>query len=106
MSSFKDFISNDLDTFVNTDEFAVDISIEGENVSVVLDDETMIERQLAKPIEGALHKEELFFYLKVSALTFYPRPDNIVIFDKVHWRIVDVQEDMGLFTVTCERMSA
>lgn len=102
MPNFKDFAESDLDlVFVNEEEFGTKVIIEGEDVVVVLDDEKMAEKQLIKGVEG-FHIEELLFYVKKSALSFYPRPDNIVVYDNVSWKITKVQEDLGLFTVTAE----
>lgn len=103
--NFRDFLQQDLNTFINPTEFGVPIKIEDETVLVVLDDEVMKERQLAKQIEGELHTEELLFYVRKIDLSFYPRPDNLVFFDNVRWQVVDIQEDEGMFTVTCERVS-
>ncbi|HJF34177.1 MAG TPA: hypothetical protein K8V56_20640 [Sporosarcina psychrophila] len=103
MKTFKDFLHNDIGIFINTNEFATTLIIEGESVDVLLDDEKMVERQLAKQLE--LHNEELLFYVEKSKLSFYPRPDNTVRFDNVVWRVLQAQEDEGLLTVTAERVS-
>ncbi|MER2169030.1 MAG: hypothetical protein ABS938_00185 [Psychrobacillus psychrodurans] len=102
MPSFKDFAESDLDSvFLNPDEFGTPVLVEGELVVVVMDDEKMVERKLFKGAEG-FHTEELLFYVKRNALSFYPRPDNIIVYDNVSWKITKVQEDLGLFTVTAE----
>lgn len=105
MMNFKDFLHQDLNTFINANEFGTTIKIEDEEVNVVPDDEKMVERKLAKNIEGELQNEELLFYVKKSDLSFYPRPDNVVNFDNIRWVISHVQEDEGMFTITCERVS-
>ncbi|MEK3955312.1 hypothetical protein [Psychrobacillus sp. FSL K6-1464] len=105
MPSFKDFAESDLDSvFLNPEEFGTPVLIEDELVVVVMDDEKMVERKLFKGAEG-FHTEELLFYVKRNALSFYPRPDNLVVFDNVDWKITDVQEDVGLLTVSGERVS-
>ena len=100
---FKNQIQDDLSVFLNQDEFGTTLTIEDELVVVVPDDEKMIERQLGKQLE--LHNEELLFYVEKSKLSFYPRPDNVVRFDNVVWKVSQVQEDEGLFTITAERVS-
>lgn len=105
MPSFKDFAESDLDSvFLNPNEFGTPVLIDDELVVVVMDDEKMVERNLLKGAEG-FHTEELLFYVNRNALSFYPRPDNLVVFDNVEWRIKDVQEDLGLLTVSSERVS-
>lgn len=103
--NFKSLIEADLKTFINPNEFGELAIIEGEEVIIVTDAETMKERQLAKEIEGELHEEELLFYVEKEEISFYPRSDNIVIIDEVQWKITDVQEDQGLFTITAELVS-
>ena len=102
---FKETLEDDLKTFLNFNEFGELAIIEGESVTVVLDADKMTERQLAKGLEGDLHNEALLFYVEKSKLSFYPRPDNTAIIDGVKWRIKNVQEDIGLFTVTVEANS-
>lgn len=103
--NFKDVLQDDLKTFLNFNEFGETAVIEGEQVIVVLDADKMTERQLAKGLEGELHNEELLFYVEKSLLSFYPRPDNTAVIDGVKWRIKDVKEDIGLFTITAELIS-
>lgn len=103
--NFKGLVENDLKTFVNSTEFGQAAIIEGELVTVVLDDDKMVERQLAKEIEGELHKERLLFYVEKSLLSFYPRPGNLAVIDDVKWEVAEVQEDQGLFTITTELYS-
>ncbi|MEK5069810.1 hypothetical protein [Sporosarcina sp. FSL K6-1508] len=103
MKTFKDFLNSDLGIFINEGEFGTKLTIEDELVVVVLDDDKMVERQIGKQLE--LHNEELLFYVEKSKLSFYPRPDNVVRFDDVVWKVSQVQEDAGLLTVTAERVS-
>lgn len=103
--NFKNLIEDDLKTFLNFNEFGEPAIIEGEPVIVVLDADKMTERQLAKGLEGDLHNEELLFYVEKSQLSFYPRPDNTAVIDGVKWRVTNVQEDIGLFTITVEANS-
>ena len=103
--NFKDIVATDMDNvFFNATEFATELNIEGENILVVLDDDQMKQRQLRKGMEG-VHTEELLFYVQKKSLTFYPRPDNIVRYDDVNWMITECEEDLGMFTITAERMS-
>ena len=99
MPIFRDFIESDLDVFINSDEFATDAIIEDEEVVVTLDNDSLNERKLNNRKEG-LHTEELFFFVKKSDLTFYPRPDNQVEIDGDHWYVTNVDEDEGLFEIT------
>lgn len=105
MPTARDYFLKDLQTFINPDEFAVQATIEGETVNVVIDTEKLKERQLANYAEG-LHTEELLFHVVKKELSFYPRPDNRVKVDGSHWKVIDVQEDEGLFVITVELISA
>lgn len=103
--TFKDFLESDLQkTFFNTGEFATTIIFEGESVDILLDDDMLKQQQLKKGQTGA-HKEELLFYVRKSQLLFYPRPDNIALFDNCRWLVKEVSEDLGMFTIKAERTS-
>lgn len=103
-SDFKSFAKLDMFTFINTCEFGSTAIIDGETVNVVIDNETLVERQLQQGAEG-LHTEGLLFYVEKEALSFFPRPDNIVRIGTDNWKIINVQEDDGMLTVTAEWVS-
>lgn len=105
MPRLRDFFESDLDTFVNDDEFAVKAMIEDEEVSVVIDNEKLAERQSNNHTEG-LNTEELLFSVIKSRLSFYPRPGNRVRVDGALWNITNVQPDEGLLIITAEWVSA
>ncbi|WP_313891127.1 hypothetical protein [Psychrobacillus sp.] len=103
---FKAQMENDIsNTFLNPDEFGENINFENEDVVVLIDDDEMKKRQLRKGVRG-VHTEDLLFYVKRSAISFYPRPDNIVFYDNVKWLVVDCKEELGMLVVLCERTSA
>ncbi|WP_100406669.1 head-tail joining protein [Bacillus solitudinis] len=105
MPKLRDYFFSDLLTFINSDEFAVKAIIEDEEVDVVLDSDKLKERQMNNHTEG-IHTEELLFHVSKSGLSFYPRSGNRVRVDGSLWKVIDVQEDEGLFTITVEWVSA
>lgn len=99
--NFKDFLEADIqNTFINSDEFAESIDIDGETVNVVIDNDKLQEIKL-KDKEG-LHKAELLFYVSKKEMPFYPRSGQRFTFDDVSYYVTDVIDDLGMFEVSAE----
>ena len=98
-------IANDLDNvFFDTDEFAIETTIEGEIVNIIPDEDSLKKWQGKKGQEG-VHDEELLFYVVRKDLSFYPRPDNVLQYDECKWIITECSEDLGMLTVKAKRVS-
>lgn len=99
MARLRDFFESDLDLVINEDEFAEEVDIEGELVTVVLDSDALKEMQLSNGGEG-LANSELLFHVKKSKLSFEPFPEQQILFNNKLYYVSDVKEDIGLYTVT------
>lgn len=99
MPKIRDYFANDLDSFINLDEFATEVDIEGKLIKVVLDSDALKELQLKNGGEG-LASSKLLFHVKKSDLEFTPFPRQDLLFENELYYIDDVQEDEGLYTLT------
>ena len=97
--NFKDQIALDRAIFLNSDEFGELHIIDGMQLSVVLDDYELQKRK-AKAEYG--YNGSLIFYVSKSALGSVPAIGQIMNFDGEIWRVMDVQDDAGLLTITLE----
>lgn len=105
--NFKENVLADLDSVffnVEADEFADVAILEGEQVNIILDEDRLKERQGKKGQEG-VHNEELLFYVVRSSISFYPRPDNTLLYYDCKWLVVECYDDMGMFTIKAKRVS-
>ncbi|MFC4403315.1 hypothetical protein [Gracilibacillus xinjiangensis] len=99
MVKLRDFFQSDYDTFINTDEFAVEVDIEGNMVKVVMDSDTLTKMQLSSSGEG-LANSELLFHVEKSKLNFTPFPGQDLMVNEKLYYLNDVKEDEGLYTIT------
>lgn len=98
MSKFRDFLESDLKTFINTNEFAEEIDIDGNKVTVIIDSDALKELQLTNNGEG-LAKNELLFHVVKSELPFEPLIGQDLYIKNELYYINDVKEDDGLYTI-------
>jgi hypothetical protein len=101
MVSFRDFIKEDFNTFINPNEFSEEVKIDGHPVYVVIDEDEFTERQLKNNKEG-LATSGLLFYVKTVDLPFFPRVDQSIRFNDDHYHVVSVQENEGLLSIELE----
>lgn len=92
MSSFKDQLAADLRTFVNVEEFAAPIEIDGETVDCILD-----ETDGTHTAEGVF-KQSFTLYLKADDLTA-PTVGQRMTIDGREADVTGVSEDDGLLTI-------
>jgi len=94
---FKDQVNADLDVFLNLDEFGELHTVDGMQLSVVVDNDKLKERQ-AKAQYG--YEGDLLFYVAKAFYGDLPAVGQIVRFDGEIYRVSDAQEDMGMYFIT------
>lgn len=102
--SFKEQAGLDIArTFLNVMEFAEVKQIDGKAMHVVVDDYSLVGRSGS----GDTHMDGLYssqLLLFVSAAEYGPRPkqNKLLTMNGRDYRIVKVEEDMGVYTFTLE----
>jgi hypothetical protein len=98
--NLKDCIASDIDNlFFNQIEFAENVNIDGKQVDVVIDSDLLKDYSLKNGGEG-LAKGELLFHAKKSDFEKKPFIDDIMRFNNVRYRIFDIQESFGVYSIT------
>lgn len=102
--NFKDFVATDMDTFMNTEEFADTRKVNGKEMVIIIDDEELAKRKssASNPTDG-VYNAALLFYVRKSYFDSKPVPEQVMRFDKTVYRITDVQEDDVMYTILLER---
>lgn len=96
--SFKDILNNDLDSvFVNDEEFGEWHYIDGVLKTVIVDNETLKERN-QKQYDGILQADILYF-IKASDVDKELKVDGLQTFDGGAYKIFDVKYDSGMYEV-------
>lgn len=101
MRSFKDQLEKDFDsTFFNMNEFAELHNIDGKEVPVVVDNDTLLALNLGKNADsdGIFEDAKLFFILK-KYLDSEPVIGQIMDFDGESYPIGNILEDFGGYTI-------
>lgn len=99
MVKLRDYFESDLKTFINTNEFATEVTIENEQTLVVIDNDLLTELQLSSGGEG-LEDSEILFHVEKINLKFIPHVRQDILFNGELYYINDVKEDEGIYTIT------
>ena len=103
--SFKDLVAADISAvFLNGQEFADTHTIHGKPLTVVVDENELLERDKSKmgiPVDGTYTARRLIY---VSKAEYGPRPrqGNQVNFDGRLFRVADCTEEAGILAITLE----
>ncbi|WP_160688329.1 hypothetical protein [Clostridium sp. C2-6-12] len=94
---FKELLKDDLNVFINPDEFGEPHVIDGKVVNIIVDEETLKDRN-KKEYDGIVQADVLYF-AKEEELMKAPRPKSIQLFDGVLYEIFDAKLDDGVYEV-------
>jgi len=98
---FKEQLQEDMNTvFFNPEEFAEQHLINGDNVNIVVDNDTLAEFFTRKQV----HVEQIFtdsimFYVRKCDLGFEPVPGQYINYDGCGYLITDVKTDDDSYTI-------
>jgi len=95
--SLKDQIQADLDIFFNTDEFGEVHKINGRELTIIVDNERLMERT-KKEFDG-VSIGELLYFVKASEYGEKPVIGEAQRFDKRQMYVVDVKESDGVYEI-------
>lgn len=98
MSTFKEILERDNAVFFNEDEYASEHNIDGEDITITIDDDLLKERK-SKYAEGT-YLGELLFHVKNDVLGYEPAIGDHMKFDGEPKFVTDVQNNMGIYTIT------
>lgn len=91
----------DLAAFFNPDEFAIPSIINGKSVLIVHDDDSLQAYNFKAEGEG-LAVGELLFHVPVASLEEKPFIDQRMNVGKIPYRIIDIKQNLGVYTITLE----
>ena len=98
MSGFKDMAERDRSAvFLDLDFFGEKCRVEGKEISIVLDNDELKERQGGQDL--AVAESTILFYARVEDLPTRRAPGQNINFDGRECIVDDWQQDMGIATV-------
>lgn len=101
--TFKDIIRNDIDLFVNQDEFADIHLIDGKEMPVMIDNNEQVEREkrMTQHMDG-IYKKQMLIYVKKSDYGVLPAIGKILNLDGRVYKIMDAIDEDGIFSISLE----
>lgn len=101
MKSFKDQLEKDFDnTFFNLDEFAELHTIDGSEIPVVVDNETLLSLNMGKTVESdGIFTDSIIIFVQRKYLDYEPVIGQVIEFDGVAYPIDNVLSDTGGYTI-------
>lgn len=101
MKSFKDQLEEDFEqTFFNLDEFAEMHTIDGKEIPVVVDNETLLELDMGKTVDtDGIFEDDKMFFVQKKDMDSPPVIDQLIDFDGETYPVGKVLEDCGGYTV-------
>jgi len=104
MSKFKDVINSDVNNvFLNREEFSDEHTINGKTMTIQIDDNEAIERQLRANQNTGVYTRQLVIYVSAEKFGEMPFIGQVINLDGIVYRAVDVSSESGIFAITIER---
>lgn len=104
--TFKDFYKQDIQrVFMNEDEFAEEVQINGEKMTIVRHSDALNENNSAKQLVSC----DVIFYIKASYFGGIPQPGREMEFNGQRYSIesaVPTMGMMGMLTIGLSRLKA
>mgnify|MGYP003370942251 FL=1 len=109
MNEFKENLKNDLDIFINYDEFAEEYELQGKKIFAVLDDDTMQKASFDKSsdiydgVYNAVYTKKYTLYVKTKDLKEKIVEGMDIELASDTYTVKNVEEDMGITILSLER---
>lgn len=109
MNEFKENLKNDLDIFINYDEFAEEYKLQGKKIFAILDDDTMQKASFDKSsdiydgVYNAVYTKKYTLYVKTKDLKEKIVEGMDIELASDTYNVKNVEEDMGITILSLER---
>ncbi len=101
MRTFKEQLEKDFhDTFFNLEEFAELHRVDGKEIPVVVDNETLLQLNLGKTAySDGIFTDSIMFFVQRKYLDYEPVIGQVMEFDGVTYPVDNVLSDTGGYTI-------
>lgn len=103
--TFKDIIKNDIDTtFLNEDEFAEKHVVDGKEMTIIIDNNEMLEREkrYKEQIEKGTYVKQILFYVKAGEFGRLPRIGRLLNLDGKNYIVTDAIREGAMYSISLE----
>lgn len=101
---FKEDLEMDVDdVFMDLEEFADKHTIDGKEMSVIVDEIELIHREqkLQSNIDG-IYKKKMLMYVRASEFGALPAIERLITFDSKKYIVKDAKNESGIYSITLE----
>lgn len=108
LMTFKDYLKEDIDnTFFNLDEFSENHVVDGIEMSCIIDQNELIEREKKQKdhVDG-LYKSTLLIYVKAEEFGNRPKVGKTLEVDNKDYIVTDCTEETGVYAISLEANKA
>ena len=102
--SFKELIQKDVcDVFLRVDEFADTHIVDGKEMTVLVDDNEIIEREkkMKSNMDGVYVKQKLI-YVKADEFGALPAVGRAIMLDGKRYIVLEAVDEQGVYSITME----
>lgn len=107
--TFKEVLEEDTAIFLNLEEFGEKHFIDGEEMTVLIDDNENLERQQKyrnlSGIEEDTYTEQILFYVSQKDFGELPCTGRNLSFDNESYRIAKAINESGIYSITLEAIT-
>ncbi|MBQ9090934.1 MAG: hypothetical protein IJY52_01525 [Anaerotignum sp.] len=99
--TLKDILRDDLeDVFFDLDEFAETHTVNGKQMSIIIDGNELGERKAAsgKHFDGA-YSNTILMYVKAEEYGARPKVGSMIVLDDKHYKVADVVDEGGVYSI-------
>lgn len=102
--SFKELVQKDVgDVFLRLDEFGDTHIIDGKEMTVLIDDNEIIEREkkMKSNMDGVYVRQKLI-YVKAEEFGSLPAIGRAIMFDGKRYLVLEAVDEQGVYSITME----
>lgn len=101
---FKDYLRDDIGTFLNAQEFADTHLVNGKEMTVQVDENELLERDKARvgTHQDGLYKSRRLIYVAKAVYGCRPAINTMLNLDGKVFKISDCTEEAGILAITLE----
>lgn len=103
--TFKDALTSDIKTFINPDEFGEKHKVNGKEMTVLIDDNEVVERSKKQSEHGridgiyGIYERQMMLYVERSVFGKAPAVGASLTIDRATYTVSDVSHEGGIYAI-------
>lgn len=103
VGGFKDMVQGDIkDVFLDFDMFGEKHTVAGKDLIIILDDVEKLRRNELYQDNKAIYSKRIFFYVAAEDIGKLPEPGRVVCVDGRDYKILQAENESGIYAIMAE----